>query len=91
MTNSKNYFDQIKNVLKSKPLMDEIGELVYTKTFHTLTFLNESGLIVISKLNNGTDLNLYMIIVAGENNPVDLINLLKLCKETRVSTKGSTV
>ncbi len=80
------YLEQVQNILKSDP---SLGTNLFSDEFHTYSFLNEAGLMVISKLSNVE--GLYMIIVAGENEPVDLLNLLKICKETRLSFQGSTV
>ena len=82
-TNSNNYLEQILVVLKSQSFLNELGTAFPQKSFHTYTLLNETGLIVILKLG-GTE-NLYMVVIAGENQPVDLINLLKICKETRLN------
>ena len=62
---------------------------MFSDEFHTYSFLNEAGLMIISKLNNQE--SVYMIIVAGENEPVDLLNLLKICKEARLSFNDNTV
>ena len=70
----ENYFEQIQNMLKS-------NSVLFSDEFHTCSLLNESGLIIILRLDSLE--NLYMIIVAGENEPVDLLNLLKICKEVR--------
>lgn len=80
ITEADNCLDQIKEIIKLESLSNKIGEAFYSKDFHTYTLLNESGLIVISKLS--TSDTIYMVIVAGEDEPVDLINLLKICKET---------
>jgi hypothetical protein len=42
--------------------------------------LNENGLIVFSKV---ADEGLYLVIIGGENDPVDLMNLLRIVKEAR--------
>ena len=76
------HIDQILNIIKLESLFEKIATNFYSKPFHTYTLLNENGLMVISKLPG---LDLYMIVIAGENEPVDLINLLKICKETRTS------
>ena len=81
ITEADNCLDQIKEIIKLESLSNKIGEAFYSKDFHTYTLLNESGLIVISKLS--TSDTIYMVIIAGEDEPVDLINLLKICKETR--------
>ena len=75
-TSSENYFDQVQNILKS-------NSTLFSDEFHTCSLLNEAGLIIIFRLDSLE--SLYMIIVAGENNPVDLLNLLKICKEVRAS------
>ena len=80
ITDSPNYLEQIQNIIKSACLNESFG--FYLKPFHTCTLLNENGLIIISKLTLSE--NLYMVIIAGENEPVDLINLMKTCKEVRV-------
>lgn len=79
ITGNNNYLDQIKNILSSEKLFKNVQSAFYEKEFHTFTLLNESGLIIISKLGE----YLYLIVIAGENEPVDLINLLKTCKESR--------
>ena len=77
------YLEQVKNIIKSKCFEEFEGALNNPKPFHTFTFLNETGLIIITKLDFiGFP---YLIVIAGENEPVDLINLLKICKETRLS------
>lgn len=70
------YFDQVLNIISAA------GNFYTTdgsKPSQMYTLLNEEGLIVISKLDilGG----LYMVVIGGENEPVDLINLLKLVKE----------
>ena len=82
-TSSENYFTQVQNILKSDFLLKSISSNLFSDEFHTYSFLNEVGLMIISKLNDQE--NLCMIIIAGENEPVDLLNLLKICKETRLS------
>ena len=81
INNTDNYFQQILNIVKSEPFTDKTGTSIYKMPFHTYTLLNEKGLMVILKLIGAEDL--YMIIIAGEKEPVDLINLLKICKESR--------
>ena len=71
-----NYLGEIQNIIKSTLNIDG---LLYQKPFHTYTLLNENGLIVISKLNN-----MFLVVVGGENDPVDLIALLKSVKEAPV-------
>lgn len=78
----ENYLEQVLSILVLEPVASEVGKNFYSDNFHTYTMLSESGLVIILKLVN---LMLYMVIIAGENEPVDLINLLKICKETRVS------
>lgn len=80
-TADKNYLEQVQTILKSDSLLQSISSILFSGEFHTYSLLNEEGLMVISKLNNTE--SLYMIIVAGENEPVDLLSLLKICKETR--------
>lgn len=80
---TNNYLQEILNIIKSESLFEKISKNFYSSSFHTYTFLNENGLIVILKLHNKTDL--YTVIIAGENEPVDLINLLKICKESRLN------
>ncbi len=82
-TTDKNYLEQVETILKSDSLLKSISSNLFSDEFHTYSLLNEEGLMMISKLNNME--NLYMIIVAGENEPVDLLSLLKICKETRLS------
>ena len=83
ITDSGIYCQQIQNLFKSEALFDKIANNFYSKPFHTYTMLNENGLIVITKMNN-TKESFYMVITAGEKEPVDLINLLKICKESRL-------
>ena len=80
---TNNYLQEILNIIKSESLFEKISKNFYSSSFHTYTFLNENGLIVILKLHNQADL--YVVIIAGENEPVDLINLLKICKESRLN------
>lgn len=82
-TSKNNYYEQIVNILKSEPIFNNISAKLYSKSFHTYTMLNEAGLIIISKINQPD--SLYMVIIAGESEPVDLINLLKTCNESRIS------
>ncbi len=79
LTGNNNYLDQVKNILASEELFKKAESAFYEKEFHTYTLLNESGLIIISKFGG----HLYMVVIAGENEPVDLMNLLKTCKEYR--------
>ena len=88
-TTNENYLEQVQNLIKSESLLKSIGSNLLSDEFHTYSLLNEAGLMIVSKLNNQE--NLYMIIVAGENAPVDLLNLLKICKETRLSFNDHTV
>ena len=80
-SNVPDYLEQIKNILKLGPVVDNISKTFHSKSFCTVTLLNESGLIVISRLNLPE--SLYVVIVAGENKPIDLITLLKICKEVQ--------
>lgn len=86
-TGTDNYLHQISNILKSGPLFNKVSTTYYGDSFHTFTLLNETGLIVISKLTGEFE-NLYMVIIAGEKEPIDLINLLKICKEIRTKFEG---
>ena len=74
---NNNYLEQILNIIKSN--FNSLATPLDSNQFHTYTLLNEAGLVIISKIEN-----LYLVIIAGENDPVDLINLLKTCKEIRV-------
>jgi hypothetical protein len=85
-TSANDYLDQILDIVNSEELLDNIATGKDLGSFHTYTLLNESGLIVISKITK--PVNLYMIIVAGENEPVDLVSLLKICKEFRLDAKS---
>ena len=78
ISSSNKYLEQVLNVLKSSKNIDA---KFYSKPFHTCTLLNENGLILISKVNvnNGV----YLVVIGGENEPVDLISLLKTVKEIR--------
>ena len=76
-----NHLEEITTVLKSESLINKIATNSYSKPFHTYTFLNENGLVVILKLQSSD--TFYIVVMAGENEPVDLINLLKICKEAR--------
>lgn len=82
ISGSNKYLEQVLNVLQSSK---NINARFYSKPFHTYTLLNENGLILISKvnINNGV----YLVVIGGENEPVDLISLLKTVKEIR---KGSS-
>lgn len=82
---SENYLAEVQNILKSDSISSELSSTLFSDEFHTYSFLNESGLMVISKLSIQGQENLYMVIVAGENEPVDLLNLLRICKEARQS------
>lgn len=86
---NENYLTQVQEMLKSESFLKPIGSNLFSDEFHTCSLLNETGLMIISKFNSNE--GLYMIIVAGENNPVDLLNLLKICKEARLSFSGDTV
>lgn len=87
---TSNYSEQILNIVRPKSFFEKISSDFYSKPFHTYTLLNENGLVVISRffLNSDSEDNLYLVIIAGENEPVDLINLLKICKECRFSFKN---
>lgn len=85
-TSANDYLDQILEIVNSEELLDSIASGKGLGSFHTYTLLNESGLIVISKITN--PINVYMIIVAGEHEPVDLVGLLKICKEFRLDAKS---
>lgn len=82
-TADKNYLEQVQTMLKSDSLLQSISSSLFSDEFHTYSLLNEEGLIMITKLNNME--GLYMIVVAGENEPVDLLSLLKICKEAQLS------
>ncbi len=88
-TSSESYLTQVQNMVKSESLLELIGSNLFSNEFHTYSLLNESGLMIISKF--GSKESLYMIIVAGENEPVDLLNLLKICKETQISFHDYTI
>lgn len=82
ITAPNNYSEQITKILKSESLLETIGRtFLDSKSFQTYTLLNENGLIIISRL--AILENPYMIIIAGEEESVDLINLLKICKEAQ--------
>ena len=82
-TNVHNYLQQILSIINnSKPLATD------SKPFHTYTFLNENGLIILTKITTSENESLYMITIGGEHEPVDLINLLKICKETRLKLQN---
>ncbi len=85
--NINNYYNEVLQLIKSTASIEIASKSFYTHPFHTFTFLNEDGLLVITKLDNLE--NLYMVIVAGENESVDLISLLKKCKETRLKYQDS--
>lgn len=86
--NSDNYLDSIISILKAEDLFNKLSNYFFSDTFHTYTILNEAGLILITKLYN--DENLYLVLIAGENTPVDLINLLRICKESRLNYKSTS-
>lgn len=71
-----NYLDQVLNIINSAGNFNASRR---NKELKTYTLLNEDGLILISKVDvlGG----LYMVVIGGENDPVDLITLLKLVKE----------
>lgn len=77
----ENYLTQIQELFRLQPVSDSISSSLFQSEVHTKYFLNEDGLIIISKLSS----NLYMAIVAGEDQPADLLNLLKICKESRIN------
>ena len=81
-TSSEGYLTQVQNILKSDSSLNSVSSNLFSDEFHTYSLLNEGGLIIISKFS--VQESLYMIIVAGENEPVDLLSLLKICKETRL-------
>ena len=78
---SNNHHEQVIGIIKSEALLEKVSTTLNSNPFHTCTLLNELGLMVISKLSNME--NLYMITIAGENEAVDLIKLLNICKEIR--------
>lgn len=80
-----NYLEQITNIVKSESLL---GNSSKTKPFYTYAFLNEYGVILVSKMDSNGEI--YMVIIAGENEPVDLVSLLKICKETRQDFQNLT-
>ncbi len=82
ISGNDNHLNEITNILKSESTVEKLAAGSYSKPFHTYTFLNENGLTVILKLKSSD--TFYMIVIAGENEPVDLINLLKTCKEVRL-------
>jgi len=88
-TASESYLEQVQNILKSDSLLKSISSNMFSEEFHTCSFLNKTGLMIISKLESQE--GLYMIIIAGENEPVDLLSLLKICKEARLSFPCDTV
>ena len=88
-TSSESYLTQVQNMVKSDSLLELIGSNLFSNEFHTYSLLNKSGLTIISKFSGKE--SLYMIIVAGENEPVDLLNLLKICKETQLSFHDYTI
>lgn len=77
LTGIHNNLEQIVNIIKLESVTNLVGKNLYTKPFHTYTMLNEEGLIVISKIQDTT----YMVIIGGLNEPVDLINLLKIVRQ----------
>lgn len=82
ISGNDNHLSEIANILKSESAIEKLATTSYSKTFHMYTFLNENGLTVILKLKSSD--TFYIVVIAGENEPVDLINLLKTCKETRL-------
>ena len=85
-TGIDNYLKEISNILKSEPVFNKVSTTYYGDSFHTFTLLNETGLIVVSKLHSTE--NFHMIVIAGEKEPIDLINLLKICKEARIKIEA---
>ena len=79
---TKNYLNQVTQIIQSDLNLNALAIAFNLKPFHTYTFLNENGLILISTLQSK---NLYLVIIAGEKEPTDLISLLKICKEARLS------
>ena len=80
-TDANNHLEEILNIIKSEPELDNISKTFYSNSFHTFTLLNEAGLMIILKM--GKSEKLYLVVIAGEKEPVDLIKLLKTCKEIR--------
>lgn len=76
-TDSPNYLQQIKSIIEAKQSFE-----TNATEFNTITLLSENGLIIVSKINS--DETFFLVIVAGENEPADLLNLLKICKEPHV-------
>lgn len=74
-----NYLSQVVKLISLESVSNEIGNSLYEKPFKTCTLLNEDGLMIITKIDLEDDI--YIIIVAGEAEPVDLINLLRMVKE----------
>lgn len=88
LAETQNYKDEVVNILKSESKFNSIGSTFLSNSFHTYTLLNEQGLIIITQVDY---LNLSLIIIAGENEPVDLISLLRICKEIRLDKKHEPV
>lgn len=78
-----NYLKEVKNLCDAEGVLNSVSSEVFKSEFHTRYFLNEDGLIIISKIGNKN--NIYLVMIAGENEPVDLLNLLKICKESHLS------
>lgn len=86
-TESSNHLEQVKNIISQNPFVNEISSDIYGEPFKICTFLNERGLIILSRICDNP--NLYMVLTGGEKEPVDLINLLRLVKESfNKLTKG---
>jgi len=79
-----NYLEQVLNIINAGENLKSSND---GKPFHTYTLLNEDGLLVISKINvlDG----LYIVIIGGENEPVNLIKLLKVVKQISTNVTQS--
>ena len=88
INDTSDYLNNITNLIKKQNSLEGVSKSLFSDDFHTYTLLNESGLILVSKLSS--DENCYLVIIAGENNPVDLINLFKICKEARQKYMSTT-
>jgi hypothetical protein len=88
VNDTSDYLNNIINLIKKQDSLEEVSKPLFSDNFHTYTLLNESGLILITRLSS--DENCYLVVIAGENNPVDLINLFKICKEARQKYMSST-
>ena len=82
-----NYHKEVLKLIESAASIEKANKSFYRQPFHTFTFLNEDGLLIIIKLDILE--NLYMVVIAGENESVDLIGLLKKCKEARLKYQSS--